>query len=298
MSRPVDAVIEFLKAQQAQGVKTVYLDEAARELLRELHRRVPKPARPEPQPAAPEPPAPERQSAPNVLPQRAAEPPAPAAAPSTRLIVPESGTAAEKIAALIAQAKGWPPAVALKSLRDTMVFSCGNPEADLMLVGEAPGYEEEKLGEPFVGPAGQKLTEILRAMRLERSDVYISNIVKFRPATPRQTTNNRKPTPAEMASCLPFVRAEAAIVRPKCIIALGGTASEGLLGTNRPVAAMRGTWHSFEGIPVRVTYHPAYLLHGREAISDKRMIWEDMLAVMEKLDLPIDDRQRGYFLPK
>ena len=286
----MDALIDFLKAQEAQGVRSVYLDEEARELLRSLHRRGQGAKSAAPRPAE----APVAAAAPAPAPVKVA----PAFAVSSRLVVPADGTAAERIAALKAQAAGWPPAVALGTLRSTMVFSTGNPEAELMLVGEAPGYEEERQGEPFVGPAGQKLDEILKAMRLDRSGVYITNIVKFRPATERQTTNNRKPTAEEMAACLPFVREEVGIVRPKCIVALGATASEGLLGLTGPVGRMRGTWHEFGGIPVRVTYHPAYLLHGTAAQKDKRMIWEDMLAVMEKLDMPIDERQRAYFLPK
>jgi DNA polymerase len=179
-----------------------------------------------------------------------------------------------------------------------MVFATGNPEARLMLIGEAPGYQEEKEREPFVGPAGQKLNEILKAMGLSREEVYISNIVKFRPAMPKQTTNNRKPTPEEMATCLPFVRAEIGIIQPECIIALGGSAAEGLLGLAGTVASMRGPWHDFEGTPVCVTYHPSYLLQSGGANPVKRQVWEDMLRVMEKLGLPISDRQRGYFLPK
>lgn len=136
------------------------------------------------------------------------------------------------------------------------------------------------------------------AMGLPRTEVYISNIVKFRPATPRQTTNNRKPTPEEMAACLPFVRTEIAIVKPQCIIALGGTAAEGLLGLEGTVTSMRGPWHDFEGTPVRVTYHPSYLLQSGGSTPVKRQVWEDMLAVMEKLGLPISEKQRGFFLPK
>lgn len=227
----------------------------------------------------------------------------PAAAPAkppvqTDSIAPVSGAAAARIAALAAQAEKSPAARALGTLRETMVFSVGNPEANLMLVGEAPGYHEERQREPFVGPAGQKLNDILKAMGLRREDIYISNIVKFRPAMPGQTTNNRKPTPEEMASCLPYIRAEVGVVQPKCIVALGGTAAEGLLGLSGSVAGMRGKWHEFEGIPVRVTYHPAYLLHGTAGQGDKRKIWEDMLAVMVQMGLPISDKQRGYFLPK
>jgi DNA polymerase len=100
-----------------------------------------------------------------------------------------------------------------------------------------------------------------------------------------------------MASCLPFIRAEVEIVKPRCIVALGGTAGEGLLGLAGSVTGMRGKWHDFGGIPVRVTYHPSYLLRGN-SVRDKRAVWEDMLEVMEKLGLPISDKQRGYFLPK
>jgi DNA polymerase len=271
----VDVLLDHLRAELARGVEHVFLDEEAREVLRELHRRT----------AA----------------ARKEGKPAPAAAPAaarTLELRPEGATAAEKIASLRAQAEDWAPAKALGSLRETMVFSTGNPEADLMLVGEAPGHHEERQREPFVGPAGQKLDDILKAMGIERASVYISNIVKFRPAMPSQTTNNRKPTLDEMAACLPFVREEVKVVRPKCIVALGGTAAEGLLGLSGAVGAMRGKWHDFDGIPVRVTYHPAYLLHGQAALGDKRKIWEDMLEVMEKLGLPISDRQRGFFLPK
>lgn len=179
-----------------------------------------------------------------------------------------------------------------------MVFAVGNPDAKLMLVGEAPGFQEEKEREPFVGPAGQKLNDILKAMGIAREEVYISNIVKFRPATPRQTTNNRKPTPEEMASCMPFVRQEIEIIQPQCIVALGGTAAEGLLGISGAVGAMRGSWHEFDGIPVRVTYHPSYLLQSGANNSIKRQVWEDMLTVMEKLAMPISEKQRGFFLPK
>lgn len=297
MSRPVDALIDFLRAEEARGVATVHLDDEAKALLRELHRRGksgPKPA-PAPVPAAAPAVLAERPQA--LVAEAPAEPVRPAfAAPA--IAAPMAGSAAEKIAALASQAENWEPAKRLGTLRSTMVFSTGNPEADLMLVGEAPGYQEEQQRQPFVGAAGQKLNDILKAMGLAREAVYISNIVKFRPAMPGQTTNNRKPTVEEMASCISFIRAEVEIVKPKCIIALGGTAAEGLLGLTGSVSAMRGKWHEFAGIPVRVTYHPAYLLHNNSGSQDKRRVWEDMLEAMEKLGLPISDKQRGYFLAK
>lgn len=290
MNRPVDALLDFLRSEEARGVTHIHLDDQAKEVLRELHRRAraPKttPARTAPGPAAAVAGAPE-----------AASVPQPAAAFVPAISAPVAGSAAEKIAALAAQAENWAPARKLGTLRTTMVFSTGSPEADLMLVGEAPGYQEELQREPFVGPAGQKLNDILKAMGLSRELTYISNIVKFRPATPGQTTNNRKPTLEEMASCLSFVRAEVEIVKPRCIVALGGTAAEGLLGLTGSVSAMRGKWYEFNGIPVRVTYHPSYLLRST-SVRDKRAVWEDMMEAMEKLDMPISERQRAFFLTK
>jgi len=167
-----------------------------------------------------------------------------------------------------------------------------------MLIGDAPGHNEEKEAEPFVGPAGQKLNDILKAMGVSREEVYISNLVKFRPSMPRQTTNNRKPSPEEMAACLPLVMAEISIVQPTLIIALGGTVAEGLLGLDGKISEMREKWHDLSGIPVRVTYHPSYLLQSGGSNQVKRSLWEDMLAAMEKLDLPISEKQKSFFLPK
>lgn len=297
VSRPIDALLDFLRAEEARGVTHVHLDDQAKELLRELHRksRGAKAAGTSKtlyQAATPVAKAVDQASKPNQV----SAPPAAAPAPVV-IAAPTSGSAAERIAALAAQAENWAPARKLGTLRQTMVFSTGNPEADLMFVGEAPGYQEEQQREPFVGPAGQKLDDIIKAMGLSRAQVYISNIVKFRPATPGQTTNNRKPTAEEMASCLSFIRAEVEIVKPRCIVALGGTAGEGLLGLSGSVTGMRGKWHDFGGIPVRVTYHPSYLLRS-SSIRDKRAVWEDMMEAMEKLGLPISDKQRSFFLPK
>jgi DNA polymerase len=206
-----------------------------------------------------------------------------------------SGSSAkEKIASLQRQVAKWPAVSALADLRKTMVFSVGNPEADIMLVGESPGYDEERLGEPFVGKAGQKLDGILKAMGVERNNTYITNIVKFRPAMPNQTTNNRQPTSEELAAFMPFIQEEIKVVAPKVIIALGGTAAQALLASEESLVNMRGEFHDCDGVPLRVTYHPSYILHN-EATSEKRKIWEDMLAVMDLLQMPVSEKQRGYF---
>lgn len=294
MTRPVDAVIEFLEAEQARGRTHVFLDDSTRDSLRSLYRRAQAGGQPQ-RSATPLTAPASAPDAPAATPTTAT-PPAPTTAPATLNV--GGGSKAERLDSLRQQAEHWAPARSLGTLRDTMVFATGNPDARLMLVGEAPGYEEERKREPFVGPAGQKLNDILKAMGLSREEVYISNIVKFRPATPRQTTNNRKPNPGEMAACLPFIRAEVDIIRPACIVALGGTAAEGLLGLAGAVGSMRGSWHRFDGIPVRVTYHPSYLLQSGSNLSVKRQVWEDMLTVMEQLAMPVSDKQRGFFLPK
>lgn len=183
----------------------------------------------------------------------------------------------------------------MESLRDTMVFAVGNPDADLMFVGEAPGAEEEKAREPFVGPAGQLLTKIIKAMGLAREQVYISNIVKFRPKVPNQTTQNRKPTLEEMEPFRDYVAREVEIVQPKVIIALGGTAAQGLVAYEGSVGAARMQKHDFRGIPTLVTYHPSYLLRN-PALSERRKLWEDCMKAMEILGMPISPKQRGFFL--
>lgn len=218
----------------------------------------------------------------------------PAAAPAPAAAEPEMSVE-QKLVYLQQRAADWKPARRLGTLRETMVFAVGNPHARLMLVGEAPGYEEERQGEPFVGPAGQLLTKVLKAMGLQRSEVYISNVCKFRPSMgENQGTANRAPSPEELAACLPLIMAEIRAIRPACIVCLGGSSAKGLLGAQQGVSALRGQWLECQGVPVRVTYHPSYLLRN-EAISARRALWEDMLAVMQHLGMPISEKQQHYF---
>lgn len=207
-------------------------------------------------------------------------------------------TKSERLLAVAKKAEEAPGPRNLGTLRPTMVFSTGNPDADIMLIGEAPGAEEEKQKEPFVGPAGQLLTRIISAMGLKRTDVYITNICKFRPSMENQRTGNRQPTAAEMESCLPFLRSEIEIVQPKVIVALGATACAGL-GIEGAVGKNRGRLHEKYNIPVVVTYHPSFLLRQEEepdrGISAKRQSWEDFMLAMETVGLPINEKQRNYF---
>ena len=179
--------------------------------------------------------------------------------------------------------------------RTQTVFGVGNPDADLMFIGEAPGVDEDKQGEPFVGRAGQLLTKILKAMNFAREDVYIANILKCRPDTPPGTFGNRVPTPMEMQTCRPYLVEQIEIIQPEVLVALGAVAVEGLLGMRVTMRELRGRWHAYNGIPLMITYHPAYLLRN-QAPSEKRKVWEDMLQVLERLERPISERQRNYFL--
>lgn len=185
----------------------------------------------------------------------------------------------------------------LASSRTNVVFGVGDIHSPVLFVGEAPGADEDEKGEPFVGKAGQLLTKIIQTMGYSRDTVYIANILKCRPDTPGQTAGNRKPTPDEMKTCLPYLLAQIDIIRPQVIVALGATAVEGLLGKTLGITKLRGTWQTYRNIPLMPTYHPAYLLRN-QALSEKRKVWEDMLQVLEKIGAPISEKQRAYFLTK
>ena len=183
----------------------------------------------------------------------------------------------------------------LAASRKNVVFGVGDIHSPLMFVGEAPGADEDEQGEPFVGKAGQLLTRIIQTMGFTRDTVYIANILKCRPDTPGQTIGNRKPTPEEMKTCLPYLLAQIDLIQPRVMVALGGTAVDGLLGKTVGITRLRGQWQEFRGIPVMPTYHPAYLLRN-EVAGEKRKVWEDMLQVLERLGRPINEKQRNYFL--
>jgi DNA polymerase len=182
----------------------------------------------------------------------------------------------------------------LVAARQTVVFGVGDINAQLMFVGEAPGAEEDQQGEPFVGAAGQLLTRIIKAMGFTRETVYIANILKCRPDTPGQTSGNRKPTPAEMQTCIPWLHEQIDLIKPAVIVALGGVAVEGLLGKGDGISRLRGRFQTYRGIPIMPTFHPSYLLRN-QAITEKRKVWEDMLQVLEKLGAPITEKQRAFF---
>jgi uracil-DNA glycosylase family 4 len=163
----------------------------------------------------------------------------------------------------------------LHSGRTHVVFGVGNPNAKLMFVGEGPGRDEDLQGEPFVGRAGQLLTDIItKGMGLRREDVYIANVVKCRPP------QNRNPEPDEVASCEPFLKTQIELVRPQIIVALGKFAVQTLTQSKVPITRLRGQWHAYMGIKLMPTFHPAYLLRNP---ADKKLVWEDIKKVMKEM---------------
>lgn len=165
----------------------------------------------------------------------------------------------------------------LGKTRKNLVFGSGNPRAQIVFVGEAPGADEDEQGLPFVGRAGQLLTDIIeKGMKIKRSDVYICNILKCRPP------NNRNPLPEEISKCEPFLKNQLQIISPKIICALGTFAAKTLLKTDIPISALRGRFHLYEGIKLMPTYHPAYLLRNPSA---KKPVWEDVQIIMKELNL-------------
>ncbi len=168
----------------------------------------------------------------------------------------------------------------LAASRTKLVYGVGNPNARLVLVGEAPGREEDLQGQPFVGEAGKLLDKILQAMGMHRDEVYICNVLKCRPP------NNRDPQPEEVATCEAFLVRQLAAIRPQVIIGLGRFAVHSLLKTNVPISRLRGEWQSYQGIALMPTYHPAYLLRNPEG---KRDVWDDMKQVLRRLQTDGED---------
>jgi uracil-DNA glycosylase family 4 len=296
------AVAEELQRLKGEGVTSVAVEDETIDSLRAIAGPVKNPSAPAAAaPAAPpvvkqaldvpsfvsKPAPPPRTSEPETLPPAEVELP--------------SGTKREQFDWLVAQVTGNPGCIKHVRPGKKVVVGVGNLDAKIMFVGEAPGAEEEIQGEPFVGPAGQLLNKMIKAMGIERSDVYIGNIMNWRPQveTPHggEQIGNRPPTAGEMAFCIPYLRAQIAIVKPEVLVALGGTAAKGLLGADAvpTIGAVKGRWHDFAGTPLMITYHPSYLLRNQSNRS-KRSVWEDLMLVMERVGLPISAKQRGFFL--
>ncbi|MCX7826470.1 MAG: uracil-DNA glycosylase [Verrucomicrobiae bacterium] len=288
----LDATIGYLESLKRAGVTHVAV---RRETLEALDRPVAPPAAR----AASSAPYAIRHTSPAAAPQPASiAVPAPCAEVQDMFaerIRYTGATKAEKMASLREQALVCAKCKHLAASRTQVVFGVGNPETELMFVGEAPGADEDAQGEPFVGRAGQLLTKIIQTMGFNRADVYIGNVLKCRPDTPGAQSGNRAPTDAEMKTCLPWLQAQIEIIQPKVIVALGAVALRGLIPElSAGITRLRGNWLLYRGVPLMPTYHPAYVLRAY-TLENRRAIWEDMLKVLEKLGRPITPKMRNYF---
>jgi DNA polymerase len=318
MRASLNALTDELKRLKASGVKSVVVSE---EGLAQLHKivkaRVQAKAvggNPTPEPVVPKPasmaqklppknePAPSYQAPPAKI---TAKPLAAASSnfpPPPKVTLPAGGKQT-RWDALLQLVINDPVCKAHVRPGKKLVLGVGNLDARIFFCGEAPGAEEEDQGEPFVGPAGQLLTRMIQGMGLKRSDVYIGNIMNWRPEMPVPPGGvqhgNRPPTADELAYCLPYLKAQIDVVNPEIIVALGSTAVQGLFGAGsfKTLGEVRSQWKLFAEKPVMVTYHPSYILRNPTNRS-KRAIWEDLLKVMERASLPITDKQQNFFLEK
>ena len=269
MINPLQAdLLQYLRYLKEQGVS--HLPVSAPLSPREPKQAPPASApgnTPAAAPQRPAPPAPPRPAKPAAFAKQAA-PPTPSAAPAPCPVPPDSPL--YPIAQEIAACTLCP----LHATRTNTVPGQGALQPDIMFIGEGPGADEDAQGLSFVGRSGQLLTKMIEAMGYTRDTVFIGNIVKCRPP------GNRAPTPVEMAGCIPYLKRQIAIIQPKIIVCLGATAAKGLVNETMPIGKARGQWREFEGIPVMLTFHPAYLLRdGRQ----KKPAWDDLKAVLAKL---------------
>lgn len=307
MSAGLEAIANELRRLQRDGVGRVFVEDSTLEQLVPVKGSTPTSPEPNAEPPATEHPdlnklvgntadaEPQASSAPKPAPEVYSFAPIPEELPKIEL--PE-GDAETQLAALREQVLACPVCTEHLSEEGKVVFGTGSATADILFCGEAPGADEELSGEPFVGKPGQLLTKIITAMGLSRESVYLTNVLKWRPEHDKPY-GNRPPTTEEMRYCIPYLEAQIKIIQPKVIVALGNTAVSGLLGPDptRKLGQVRGTWASFADIPVMITFHPSYLLRNG-TLKTKRMVWEDMLKLMEKCQLEISEKQRGFFLPK
>lgn len=318
-----ELVVTYLRSLQERGERRLPIDEGARSILREwmlaARRGASRPAAvPQRVQTAPQASAPSAHPA--QVPQAAEEIPQDAAAvanflrsavheetppdddPGEEEHIPffrPGGNNTEEVWSNFERLlPNWRPLRELGTLRSTYVPPSGNRKAAMMFVGDAPTYPDERERRTFAGAAGEKLDGMLKAMGLSRDEVYLTHLVKFRPAMARQTTNNRAPSEKEIQFSRSIVELEARLVQPRVIVALGVIAARGLLQAGElPLAAYQQMRGQFCGIPVLVTHHPSYLLRTND-LAERRRLWEEMLRAMEMCGLPINDKQRGYFLKK
>lgn len=309
MSSNLNAVYEELRRLQKEGVDRIYIDDQTSSLL------VPAKATPvaveaskAPQPTSAgvnlmdlidqsETPTDAVKTEPVLKPKEKSSPFKPIPAEGPVLEIP-AGDAAERLQWLRETVLNCPICKEHLSDNGQIVFGEGAVNADILICGDAPSTDDALAGRPFMDNSGDLLTKIITAMGLKREAVYLTTALKWRPEheTPYGC---RPPNSEELNFCLPYLRAQLEIIQPKVIIALGRAVVNALFSEDeaRKFGALRGNWKTFEGVPVMVTFNPAYLLQN-DTLKTKRKAWEDLLQVMEKLDLPISEKQRAFFLPK
>lgn len=301
----LDLVKTYLTTRQQQGITRLPVDEDARRILRAWMLAAKRGKRSAAEAPPPQPPADrirETTAEPSADPSWLRQPdPEEAAPPSEEPALPFFRPAGESVeekwSSMERMLPHWEPLRELHSLREKAVLGIGNRRASIMFVGDAPNYLDEQEGKPFQGEAGGKLDGILKAMGLTREQVYITHIVKFRPWQPRQTRNTRPPSEREILLSSPIFDCEVRLVQPRVIVALGVIAARGILRRgDLPLSAYQEQRGEYNGIPVIVTHHPSYLLRTSD-LAERRRLWEEMLAVMQTVGMPISLRQRRYFLP-
>lgn len=276
-------LIDYLEQLQAKGETHVSLDPKARSIMREFYLRAT-------QSQWSTPSAPKKRSSA----VKSSTPPVSKATPS---MLVEGDSLAKKFTTLREMNLNNRSLQALGTLRSKLVFPASPQQSDIVFIGESPSYHDEKSGIPFSGPIGEKLNGILRAMKLDRSSVHITNILKFRPSLPNQTTSTRPASADELAAAKPLIDQEIRALKPKIIITLGEATAQFFTGQETYLDTIRNSSYQYLSTPLITTYHPSFLLHSQET-QDKRSLWEDMLKVMSIMGHPIDEKQQSYFLPK
>ena len=296
----LDILLEELKRQKAAGLRRVSISDESLATLKALAGAAPTAPAPTSAPAAPSanavrPPAPVasvRPAATPVAPKPAVVTTTPVIADAPIFTLP-AGTKAERMEALRQRVDACVETKKHLTGAQRALLGHGSLDAKVVFVGEAPSLEEVEAGKAFAGASGELLQKILAAAAISPADYYLAPVMVWRPEPPTQY-GKRPPTARELAFNLPYLRAQIDVVAPRIVVALGAQAFEALHGRTPSITQARGQWFDLSGVPLMPTYHPNYLLHNPSA-SAKRAVWEDFLLVMEKLGLPISEKQRGDF---
>lgn len=284
----LDILLEELKRRKAAGIRRVSVSDEALASLKALAGA--------PAAVAPSPPArPGPGTAPAAVTPVAAKPAAASAPPiaDAPIFTLPAGTKAERMQALRQLVDACAETKKHLTAPHRPLLGHGSLDAKVVFVGEAPSLEEMEAGKAFAGAAGELLQKILAAAAIGPADCYFAPVMVWRPEPPTRY-GKRPPTARELAFNLPYLRAQVDVVAPRIVVALGAQAFEALHGRTPTITQARGRWFDLSGVPLMPTYHPNYLLHNPSA-SAKRAVWEDFLLVMERLGLPISEKQRGYF---